>query len=159
MSLNAVRRAAVADAADVFAIVEEYYDAVSVTVRDDRASLMNYLTRSDCGIWLAFADDSAVGCILYHPLAELPLAGEIKRLYVQPACRGRGLAQLLHDDVEQFAVGRGDRWLYIDTHDGLRSAIAFYERNGYRRCARYNDNPQATIFMRKPLHAPTRQAD
>jgi hypothetical protein len=34
-----------------------------------------------------------------------------------------------------------------------RSAIAFCERNGYVRCPRYNDNPQATIFMRKRLKA------
>jgi hypothetical protein len=35
----------------------------------------------------------------------------------------------------------------------LQAAIAFYERHGYLRCDRYNDNPQATIFMRKRLGA------
>jgi GNAT superfamily N-acetyltransferase len=124
---------------------------VSVVVRDDRATLLDYLARTDCGIWLAYDDDRAVGCVLYHPLPDLVAAGEIKRLYVRPDCRGRGLAQMLHDGVERFARSRGDRWIYLDTHDGLRAAIAFYERNGYLRCARYNDNPQATIFMRKQL--------
>src|SRR2546428_7956690 len=61
-----------------------------------------------------------------------------------------GLARLL-EELERFALGHGDEWLYLDTNDSLQAAIAFYERNGYFRCARYNENPQATIFMRKKL--------
>jgi hypothetical protein len=29
--------------------------------------------------------------------------------------------------------------------------VRFYERRGYESVARYNDNPQATIFMRRGL--------
>ena len=112
---------------------------------------MDYLTNPDCGVWLAHLSVTAVGCILYHPLPDLGCAGEVKRLYVQPPFRHRGLAQLLLDDLERFAYGRGDEWLYLDTNHSLQAAIAFYERNGYIRCPRYNDNPQATIFMRKRL--------
>jgi GNAT superfamily N-acetyltransferase len=53
--------------------------------------------------------------------------------------------------VERCARDRGDHWLYLDTNDSLEAAIAFYERNGYSPSGRYNDNPQATIFMRKRL--------
>jgi hypothetical protein len=35
----------------------------------------------------------------------------------------------------------------------MTAAIRFYEQRGYERCARYNENPQATIFMRKELRA------
>src|SRR5205823_5504576 len=93
--------------------------------------------------------NTAVGCILYHPLVEMGSAGEVKRLYVRPAFRQRGVARALLEHLERFAASRGDEWLYLDTNDDLRAAIAFYERNGYVRCQRYNDNPQATIFMRK----------
>jgi hypothetical protein len=31
------------------------------------------------------------------------------------------------------------------------AAIRLYDQLGYERCDRYNDNPQATIFMRKRL--------
>ncbi len=41
---------------------------------------------------------------------------------------------MLLDDLERFAVGRGDDWLYLDTNDTLRAAIAFYERDGYVHC-------------------------
>jgi hypothetical protein len=56
-----VRQASVSDASDVFSLVEEYYDAVSVVARDSREVLVNYLVRTDCGVWLAYAEADAVG--------------------------------------------------------------------------------------------------
>jgi ribosomal protein S18 acetylase RimI-like enzyme len=80
-------------------------------------------------------------------------AGEVKRLYVRPTFRERGIAERLLEALERFAASRDAEWLYLDTTDELQAAIAFYERHGYLRCDRYNDNPQATIFMRKRLGA------
>jgi hypothetical protein len=51
--------------------VKEYYDAVSVVARDDRAKLLDYLADSECGVWLAYCGAGAVGCILYHPLPAM----------------------------------------------------------------------------------------
>ena len=57
-----------------------------------------------------------------------------------------------HDwSVEADARERGFTELYLDTKDDLLEAIRFYERRGYERVPRYNDNPQATIFMRRVL--------
>jgi ribosomal protein S18 acetylase RimI-like enzyme len=56
--------------------------------------------------------------------------------------------------LERFASERQVAWLYLDTKDDLTGAIAFYRRHNYRVCERYNDNPQATIFMRKRLPTP-----
>ncbi len=148
---HVVRRATIADADDLFKLVEEYYEVVSVVQRDSRERVTHYLDRDDCGAWLAVDGAAAVGCVLYHPLPSLEAAGEMKRLYVRPAWRRRGLAKRLVDEAERFARHRRDAWLYLDTKDDLADAVAFYERNGYRRCPRYNDNPQATIFMRKNL--------
>ena len=78
----------------------------------------------------------------------------MKRLYVRPAQRGSGIAARLMDALETFAFGRGFRAVYLDTFDDLADAVRFYERRGYERIARYNDNPQATIFMRKTLVEP-----
>ena len=38
-----------------------------------------------------------------------------------------------------------------DSKDDLETAKRFYEASGYTHCERYNDNPQATIFMRRQL--------
>jgi GNAT superfamily N-acetyltransferase len=146
-----VQRVSVAQAEDVFSLVEEYYEAGEVIARDDRPTMLDYLASSDCGVWVGYSESNPVGCILYHMLPHIASAGEVKRLYVRPAFRRRGIAQALLERLEQFAATGATEWLYLDTNDTFQTAIAFYERNGYRRCARYNDNPQATIFMRKRL--------
>lgn len=86
-------------------------------------------------------------------MPQLGPAGEVKRLYVRPAFRRRGIAERLLEALERFASSRGVQWLYLDTTDELQAALAFYDRHGYARRDRYNDNPQATIFMRKRLSA------
>jgi GNAT superfamily N-acetyltransferase len=78
-------------------------------------------------------------------------ASECKRLYVKPAVRGNHIADRLLDAQEEFARTNGVEWIYLDSYDDLKAAVALYERRGYERCERYNDNPQATVFMRKRL--------
>ena len=53
--------------------------------------------------------------------------------------------------AEQHARAAGLQWLYLDTKDDLHAAIHFYLSTGYQPCPRYNDNPQATLFLRKQL--------
>ncbi|WP_433984475.1 GNAT family N-acetyltransferase [Tunturiibacter empetritectus] len=102
-----------------------------------------------CG--LAYLEDKPVGCVLLRKMTTIPFAGECKRLYVQPAARGHRIADKLLDAQEEFARSRGLRWIYLDSHDGLKTAIALYRRRGYVPCERYNDNPQATVFLRKNI--------
>lgn len=120
-----------------FTLIDEYYEAVGVMVRDDRDVL------EQC-VWVAYCDGQPAGCVVLR-------TDEVKRMYVRPAYRGRGIARRLLTELETFAVARGVQWLYLDSKDDLVEAIRFYERSGYERCERYNDNPQATIFMRKAL--------
>jgi ribosomal protein S18 acetylase RimI-like enzyme len=142
-----IERAELRDLDDAWAIVAEYYDAVGVEVREDRQTLVTAYFQAGSGFWLARNDDAVVGCIALRPLDSIPSAGEVKRLYVKPALRGRGVAGLLLDVLHEYARAAGYEWLYLDSKDDLEDAIRFYEKRGYRRCARYNDNPQATIFM------------
>ena len=84
-------------------------------------------------------------------MGSIVSAGECKRLYVRPHARGKRIADKLLDAQEEFARSQGIEWIYLDSFDDLKTAIALYERRGFERCARYNDNPQATLFMRKRL--------
>ena len=151
-STCSVRRATQDDLTCAFELVNEYFRAVDVWVRDTESEFSDYLLGDDRGVWLAFAGKEAVGCIVLHPLVSLPRSGEIRRLYVKPAYRRQGLAEELLQALEEFAT-RNTRyeWLYLDSKEDLVSAIRFYERHGYKPCDRYNANPQATVFMRKAL--------
>ena len=133
------------------AILNEYYEAVHVVQRDRPGSLKKLLTEAGSGMWLAYVGDEVVGCVVLRRLLSIPRASECKRLYVKPSARGNHIADRLLDAQEEFARSQGIQWIYLDSYDDLKAAIALYERRGYRRCERYNDNPQATLFMRKKI--------
>ena len=134
-----------------FGLIEEYYEAVGVVVRDDRAALEHYLESPDSPIWIARVDGAAAGCVMLRPLPQVAEAAEVKRLYVREAFRRLHVARELMRAAEEQARRCGIRWLYLDTKDDLEAAIRFYLGSGYERCSRYNDNPQATLFLRKQL--------
>jgi DNA-binding MarR family transcriptional regulator/GNAT superfamily N-acetyltransferase len=132
-------------------ILQEYYEAVHVVQRDRPESLKKLIDAPASGIWLAYLGDEVVGCVVLRKIGSIPQAGECKRMYVKPAARGKRIADMLLDAQEEFARKAGLRWIYLDTYDDLKTAIAIYEKRGYQRCERYNDNPQATLFMRKNI--------
>ena len=146
-----IRRATLADRDAAWAIVDEYNHAVGVVVRDDHATFAAYLSGPGA-LWLAQDGGAVVGCVAMRPLSDVsPRACEVKRLYVRPPYRARGVAAELMDALESHASACGYDAIYLDTKDDLHAAIRFYQRRGYARIARYNDNPQATIFMRRVL--------
>jgi DNA-binding MarR family transcriptional regulator len=137
--------------ADALAILEEYYEAVHVVRRDSPASIRGIVNEPGSGMWLAYLGSEVQGCVVLRRLASMPHASECKRLYVKPGARGNHIAGKLLDAQEEYARNAGVEWIYLDSYDDLRAAIALYERRGYERCVRYNDNPQATVFMRKRI--------
>lgn len=146
-----VHRATLKELDAAYAIVSEYYDAVCVLVRDDRAVFEREYFIDGTGIWLATVDGEIVGCIGLHRLPNLRNGAEIKRLYMRPDHRGQGIAEALLGALEAYAIEHGYDALYLDSKSDLMVAIRFYQRHGYSPCERYNDNPQATIFMSKLL--------
>lgn len=98
---------------------------------------------------LAEVDGMAVGCGALRPLAEN--TGEVKRVWINPAWRGRGLSRRLMEALEQEARGLGYGILRLDTSRHLGEAVALYHALGYREIDRYNDNPDADHFFEKLL--------
>jgi GNAT superfamily N-acetyltransferase len=74
-------------------------------------------------------DGAAVGCVGLQPIS--PGLGEIKRMYVEPASRGRGLSRLLLAEVESLALVQGLTNLRLETGTLQHEAIGLYTRHGY----------------------------
>jgi len=136
---------------DASQLLEEYYEAVSVIQRDTPEAIQHIIGDASSGIWVAYLREKAVGCVMLRKLSSIPFAGECKRLYVRPEARGKGLADALLDAQEAFARSKGLQWIYLDSYDDLKTAVALYGKRGYLPCERYNDNPQATMFLRKNI--------
>ncbi|MFC9692028.1 GNAT family N-acetyltransferase [Kribbella sp. NPDC056951] len=81
-------------------------------------------------------DDTAVGCgavQAFESSHEHAGDGEVKRMYVAPEARGRGLARVLLTCLEHVAREAGHPALRLTTGHLQPAAIALYESAGYRR--------------------------
>ncbi len=94
-------------------------------------------------------DETTIGCAALQTLD--PGVGEIKRMWIAPPWRGRGLAARLLAELEERSRAIGHHTVRLDTNATLTTAIALYERSGYVAIDRYNDNPYAHRWFEKPL--------
>ena len=78
-------------------------------------------------------------------------AAEIKRMYVVPAARGRGLARILLAALEGAALDLGYGTARLDTGALQPHAQALYESAGYRAIGNFNANPVAAYWGEKRL--------
>lgn len=76
---------------------------------------------------------------------------EIRRLWVAPAYRGRGLGHRMLTVLEQTAARCGYRRVVLDTNEGLTEAMRLFASAGYRPVPAYNRNADATHWFAKPL--------
>jgi GNAT superfamily N-acetyltransferase len=76
---------------------------------------------------------------------------EVKRMWISPTQRGKGLGATLLGCLEDLARAAGRTTLLLDTNGALTEAIALYDRHGFERIERYNDNPRAELWFRKAL--------
>lgn len=81
---------------------------------------------------------------------------ELKRMWLRPACRGRGLARRLMDRVLEEARGLGGRVLRLDSERRLEAAVRLYRSYGFEEIPDYNRNPLAELWMELRL-APGRR--
>jgi putative acetyltransferase len=89
----------------------------------------------------------AAGCIALRQ-REAGIC-EMKRLYVRPADRGRGLGHFLVERVIAEARAIGYKRMRLDTvESAMQDAIALYRRMGFKEIAPYSDIPiESAIWM------------
>lgn len=95
------------------------------------------------------ADGTAVGCGGLRLLG--PGSGEVKRMYVEPAVRGSGVAVALLRALEGEARRLGIARLLLETGTGQPDAIRFYQREGYEPIEAYGPyvgEPLSRCFAR-----------
>ncbi|MEV4150340.1 GNAT family N-acetyltransferase [Amycolatopsis sp. NPDC049691] len=95
------------------------------------------------------AGGRAVACGGLRPLE--PGSGEIKRMYVEPAARGTGVATAVLRALEDRARALGIGRLLLETGTGQPDAIRFYQREGYEPIDAYGPyvgEPLSRCFAR-----------
>ncbi|MBI3707799.1 MAG: GNAT family N-acetyltransferase [Proteobacteria bacterium] len=101
-------------------------------------------------ILLASSEEAAVGVVGLRPLAGRSC--EIKRLFVRPAARGRGLGRALVERALGEADTAGYRTVRLETHETMDAAIALYRGLGFREISSYAGREDARIIsFERPL--------
>ena len=80
---------------------------------------------------------------------------EIKRMFVRPPARSRGVAGELLAALESAAYTLGYRAARLDTGPKQVHAIRLYEKAGFAPIEPYNDTPFACFWGEKELKRPT----
>jgi putative acetyltransferase len=96
---------------------------------------------------LAEYEGKLAGCVALHKIDDDVC--EMKRLYLRPAFRGKGLGRVLTEEILRQARAIGYRRLRLDTVGPvMKDAVAMYRRLGFREIAPYRENPMAgTLYM------------
>ena len=79
--------------------------------------------------------------------------GELKRMYIRPAFRGRGLGKKMLDHLTDYAHRHGIRVLRLETGIYQKEAIGLYEVSGFHRVAPfgpYIEDP-LSLFLEKRI--------
>lgn len=88
---------------------------------------------------LAREGDAIAGCVGLWPLDETVC--EMKRLYVRPPWRGKGLGRRLAVAIIDESKKREYDTMRLDTLPQLEAALALYRKLGFEDTEPYYDNP------------------
>ncbi len=96
---------------------------------------------------LATYEDQFAGCVALHKLE--PQICEMKRLYLRPQFRGKGLGRALGERIISEARQIGYKCIRLDTVEPvMKDAVVMYRILGFREIAPYRPNPIAgALYM------------
>ena len=135
---------------DAVALAKAMTDEGHLTYADRgliRAQELSELLGPDDLVLVGRIDGEAVACGALRALE--PGIGEIKRMYVAPEHRGRGLGRRVLSALEAEATAMGFERLRLDTGDRQTAAIALYRSAGYRPIPAYTDT--ADLWFERDL--------
>jgi len=100
---------------------------------------------------VCYEDEIAVGCGAFKEYE--PSVAEIKRMFVLPEKRGKGIASTVLNGLEIWAKENGFQQAILETSNQLTNAISLYKKTGYEVIPNYGQyiNVESSVCMKKIL--------
>jgi putative acetyltransferase len=139
------------DQPDVLPLIEALDAQMTALYPPESNHLLDIAALSDPAVTFLVVRDGGevVGCGAL--LRDSRGWGEVKRMYVRPKRRGRGIGSQVLAELEAIARSAELPWLRLETgiHNG--DALALYRRSGFAECAPFGDyKPDPlSVFMEK----------
>jgi putative acetyltransferase len=100
---------------------------------------------------VAYENNEAVGCGAFKKFDDTSV--EIKRMYVLPQHRNKGIAAAVLQELEQWAKEEGYHYTVLETGKKQPEAIALYTKKGYQIIPNYGQYAgiENSVCMKKVL--------
>lgn len=98
---------------------------------------------------VAYSNNKPVGCGCFKPFDEKTV--EIKRMFVLPEFRGKGISKIILGNLEEWATELGYSQSILETGKGQPEAIGLYQKMGYsviENFGQYADMPNSVCFRK-----------
>ncbi len=143
------------DAGDLFASSDAYVAALYPAESNHLVSAQELSTAPNLllGAFTQESPSRPIGCVGLLVVGQEPGTAEIKRLFVESASRGVGVAQALMDQLEAEAAERGIRELRLETGIYQEESLGLYRGRRYVTIppfGHYTEDPMS-VFMAKQL--------
>ena len=155
-SLHATQVESREQAAEVRELFLEYarsltFDLCFQSFDKELAGLPGDYAPPDGRLLLATFEGQAAGCVALHKIENDVC--EMKRLYVRPQFRGKGLGKALAERIIHEAREIGYKKLRLDTVEPvMRAAVAMYRQLGFQEIEPYRANPiEGALYMELQL--------
>ena len=100
---------------------------------------------------ICYENEIAVGCGAFKEYE--PTVAEIKRMFVLPGKRGKGIASTVLNALEIWAKENGFQHSILETSNQLTNAISLYQKSGYEIIPNYGQyiDVESSVCMKKIL--------
>jgi putative acetyltransferase len=149
------RPSSAADWSDAVALIDEYAQSLAIdlsfqNLHKEIGDPAAQYSPPDGAFFLARIDGQLAGCAALRRFDAT--SGEMKRLYVRPSGRGRGIGRTLAELVVNAAIAAGYQHIVLDTLASMTSAQAIYRSLGFEETPAYRFNPvPGAVYMRLDL--------
>jgi putative acetyltransferase len=102
---------------------------------------------------VVYAGQEPAGCACFKNFETGTV--EVKRMFVRPDFRGKGMGGILLDELEKWAVELGHQALVLELGNKQPEALRLYQGKGYRVIPNYGQYAglESSICMKKQLRA------